>query len=791
MAGNEHSADDRPLLTGDVLAFPNTAAIERAVMAIEDLNGLSAGAADDPPPSGARQIQLALGDQVRPERHLVRVTPLGKESVALAFNNPASAIQALREITAPVDAAAIGLELQPVDAASIGLELVEVPPEAAAPAGTAPAASPAANAPPDALDLVAEQAAAKALAALEAFDATATDETAVPPPAADEMQFDDSAVQTAASAPPESAEFSTDTGIAEEAATPDVLASAAAALDVAALESELPDAVADKALVATPLEDVESLDDFEDAPTTEAALAIEAAGMDEGEESGGENEVEPPGGDDEEIVVELVGGGEEIAIEPPGDSEEIVVELVGGGEETAVEPSGEGSEAVAETASEPELPSAVVLLIEETLTFDSAGAVAGFINELQEDGGVVVESLGAQVPESGQIELGLSLAGQPSAARHHAVAMQEDDDRVALVFRDPDAVIADLRQLESGTPAAPSAAPRPKAGPRIGGPSIELGLDDDLAAAMAEAEAKVGGPKAAVKKTAGGKTGPAVELEADDAIAAALAEIEGGGSSRQVRADDGDSDGASSAAPKGPPKVAASKLPPPLPEEEKALAAGALVNPVAPKDLLTLRLAKQVDPRGRPQQSLFDLLGGLAMIRATGELHMACGDLRLMLPFLDGPFFARDDELDALERAMRHPTGRFALLDLPVKSTERSRVSRPPRVMVIELLRRILLGHDPDELQAGLSAIRYKYALTVPNISYVALGFRMTPKENVFLSSVTDGSRAVSELAGASTTMTFGEAAAFVYLCIVFDLIKLLDEPRAAKKGPPGLIIKK
>ena len=92
----------------------------------------------------------------------------------------------------------------------------------------------------------------------------------------------------------------------------------------------------------------------------------------------------------------------------------------------------------------------VVLLVENTLNFDSPAAVAGFVDELLEDGGVTVGALGTQLPQSGQVELGLSLAGQESPTVHPAVAMQVDDEKIELVFRDPDAVIADLRQLESG-----------------------------------------------------------------------------------------------------------------------------------------------------------------------------------------------------------------------------------------------------------------------------------------------------------------------------------------------------
>lgn len=468
------------------------------------------------------------------------------------------------------------------------------------------------------------------------------------------------------------------------------------------------------------------------------------------------------------------------------DSEEIVVEPASGARPEADSAAG------------------IVMLIEDTLTFDSTVAVNAFINELQDDGGVVVESLGTQLPESGQVELGLSLAGQASLARHAAVAMQEDDDKVALVFRDPDGVIADLRQIGSGgsrtvtlgaeaSKPAPAAAGKPRKGPTIGGPAVELDANDAIAAALAEIEG--GGRKAVTSKPAAGKPGPALDLDTEDAFAAALAEVEGGGRGRSAHkggpSDEAAGEDAGAGAPaKAPPKIAASKLPPALPEEEKALAAGALVNPIAPKDILSLRLAKQVDPRGLPQQSVADLLGGLAMIRGTGELLLVCSELRFTLPFLGGAFFARDDELSQLDRAMKHATGRFALIDMPVKSAEKSRTSRPARVAVVDLLRRILMAFDPDELQTGLAAIKYKYALTVPNLSYIALGFKMTPKENVFLSEVTNGTRAVAELAGASGTMTQSEALAFVYLCIMFDMVKLTDEPRESRKGALGLKIK-
>lgn len=777
MADHEHPVDDRPLLIGEVLAFASAGALERAAMAIEDLGGLSAGVVGDPPVAGPLQVQLGLGDQVLPERHLVKVTPLGGESVALAFRDPFAVASILRALAAPaapppVDAAAIGLELQPVDASSIGLELVEVPPEEAAPTDilsfeespvdvAAIDAAPAMAAPPAADELLVEQAAAAALAALTAFESASTGESVAPPPVADETPFDDSAVQTVSTAAPAPVEVETGAGVVEVAAAEDAVTAAEAALDVAALD------------------DLDDGGDFEDAPTTEAALAIEAAGLDEEAASGDEVVVEPEASGSEEIVVELVGGGGQgIVIGPAssGDDDD-------DDEEIEVEP-------VKKAPAAETLPVGIVLLIEDTLTFDSAGAVVAFVNELQEDGGVVVESLGAQLPESGQVELGLSLAGQASATRHAAVAMQEDDDRVALVFRNPDDVVADLRRLGTGKPAEPAATPTPKTGPKVGGPTVELDLDDDLAAVMAEAEAEVGNKAAKATAKQGPSVGPADDLGIDGdlaaVMAAAAAEVEGGGRSRKASASDDDEGAGSAPLPKGP-RIAASKLPPPLPEEEKALAGGALVNPVTPKDLLTLRLAKQVDPRGRPQQSLYDLLGGLALIRATGELHVVCGDLKFMLPFLSGIFFARDDEIDTLVRAMKHPTGRFALLDMPVTSNEKSRNNRPPRVMVVEILRRVLLEHDPDTLQAGLAAIRYKYALTVPNISYVALGFKMTPKENVFMSDVCNGTRAVSELAGSSASMTFGEAAAFVYLCVIYDMIKLLDEPREIKKSSVSL----
>ncbi|MFH1808246.1 MAG: hypothetical protein ABIJ09_05865 [Pseudomonadota bacterium] len=410
----------------------------------------------------------------------------------------------------------------------------------------------------------------------------------------------------------------------------------------------------------------------------------------------------------------------------------------------------------------------VVLLIGDTLTFDSSAAASAFIQEVQVDGGALVEALGADTPPSGRVALGLSLAGQNSSHRHTALALQSGDDQVGLVFEDPDGLITDLRRLASG--AAPVA--------ELNASDIAIEMFPDSTTDADEEEVSIEmvpvQPAPAGPRVDLGGGDLLLELSADDAIAAALAEMEGS-APRPSKAPQAPSP--EPVAARAPVREAASQLPSPMPEESSAMYAGGIVNPTTPKEFLAYRLATPIDPRTSKQMSALELLVGLNMIRASGELILTSPRARFEVPFLDGTFFATEDEIDLFFQAALMPAGRFAVMEKSSHNVVVGRTKREPRPLSFITLRAILAGVNKEQLSTGLNAIKNRYPKTMINVNYTRLGVSLERKEKLFLAQSTNGKQTIAETIQ-NSPLSSPEAVCLIYICIIYDIIELLDAPK-------------